>query len=245
MARVGSSPSEFLWFYEHSCPFSSLQGLVIERLGRRPLLIGGFGLMILFFILLTVCMTLQDQAEWLSYLSIFCILAIIASFCIGPGNELVKDSVVPLGPFRTHEATQVRLVLAEPLPELESSRFSAQKLTRVSGAELRGRDHLPALRSDWDESPFLRMPKASRRHRHKSPVLRMGKILSCDWLAGRVEVTEIPHSAGFGLSATRVRQSTRLPSRARKFNGERGVSRVRHESDATSVRRTRIGPKSI
>ncbi|XP_060102097.1 solute carrier family 2, facilitated glucose transporter member 9 [Heteronotia binoei] len=61
-------------------------GLVIERLGRRPLLIGGFGLMILFFVILTVCMTLQDQASWLSYLSIFCILAIIASFCIGPGG---------------------------------------------------------------------------------------------------------------------------------------------------------------
>nr|XP_008114103.1 PREDICTED: solute carrier family 2, facilitated glucose transporter member 9 isoform X1 [Anolis carolinensis]XP_008114104.1 PREDICTED: solute carrier family 2, facilitated glucose transporter member 9 isoform X1 [Anolis carolinensis] len=61
-------------------------GLVIERVGRRPLLIGGFGLMVLFFIILTVCMTLQDQAIWLRYLSIVCILAIIASFCIGPGG---------------------------------------------------------------------------------------------------------------------------------------------------------------
>ncbi|CAI5783525.1 solute carrier family 2, facilitated glucose transporter member 9 isoform X1 [Podarcis lilfordi] len=61
-------------------------GLVIERLGRRPLLIGGFGLMVLFFVVLTVCMTLQDQAVWLRYLSIVCILAIIASFCIGPGG---------------------------------------------------------------------------------------------------------------------------------------------------------------
>ncbi|XP_053114547.1 solute carrier family 2, facilitated glucose transporter member 9 isoform X2 [Hemicordylus capensis] len=61
-------------------------GLVIERLGRRPLLIGGFGLMVLFFAILTVCMTLQDQAIWLRYLSIVCILAIIASFCIGPGG---------------------------------------------------------------------------------------------------------------------------------------------------------------
>ncbi|XP_054855377.1 solute carrier family 2, facilitated glucose transporter member 9 isoform X2 [Eublepharis macularius] len=61
-------------------------GLVIERLGRRLLLIGGFGLMILFFVILTICMTLQDRGEWLSHLSIFCILAIIASFCIGPGG---------------------------------------------------------------------------------------------------------------------------------------------------------------
>uniref|UniRef100_A0ACB8E9F7 Uncharacterized protein n=1 Tax=Sphaerodactylus townsendi TaxID=933632 RepID=A0ACB8E9F7_9SAUR len=65
------------------------------------------------------------------------------------------------------------------------------------------------------------MLKASHR-RHESPVLRMGKILSCDWLAGRVEATEIPHSAGFSLSATQVRQLTQLPSRAQKFNGEGG-----------------------
>ncbi|EDL99995.1 similar to solute carrier family 2, member 9 isoform a, isoform CRA_b [Rattus norvegicus] len=61
-------------------------GLVIERLGRRPLLIGGFGLMALFFGMLTVTLTLQDQAPWIPYLSIVCILAIIASFCSGPGG---------------------------------------------------------------------------------------------------------------------------------------------------------------
>ncbi|KAL1790426.1 solute carrier family 2, facilitated glucose transporter member 9 isoform X1 [Sigmodon hispidus] len=61
-------------------------GLVIERIGRRPLLIGGFGLMALFFGTLTVTLTLQDQAPWVPYLSIVCILATIASFCSGPGG---------------------------------------------------------------------------------------------------------------------------------------------------------------
>ncbi|XP_012579536.1 PREDICTED: solute carrier family 2, facilitated glucose transporter member 9 isoform X2 [Condylura cristata] len=61
-------------------------GLVIERVGRRPLLIGGFGLMTLFFGILTVTLTLQDRAPWVPYLSIVCILAIIASFCSGPGG---------------------------------------------------------------------------------------------------------------------------------------------------------------
>ncbi|XP_067386449.1 solute carrier family 2, facilitated glucose transporter member 9 isoform X2 [Emydura macquarii macquarii] len=61
-------------------------GLAIERLGRRPLLIGGFGLMVIFFAILTVSLTLQNHTYWLPYLSIFCILAIIASFCIGPGG---------------------------------------------------------------------------------------------------------------------------------------------------------------
>ncbi|XP_030170064.1 solute carrier family 2, facilitated glucose transporter member 9 isoform X2 [Lynx canadensis] len=61
-------------------------GLVIERLGRRPLLMGGFGLMALFFGILTATLTLQDHAPWIPYLSIVCILAIIASFCSGPGG---------------------------------------------------------------------------------------------------------------------------------------------------------------
>ncbi|XP_004624725.1 solute carrier family 2, facilitated glucose transporter member 9 isoform X3 [Octodon degus] len=61
-------------------------GLVIERLGRRPLLIGGFGLMTLFFSILTATLTLQDRAPWVPYLSIVCVLAVIASFCSGPGG---------------------------------------------------------------------------------------------------------------------------------------------------------------
>ncbi|ELV13218.1 Solute carrier family 2, facilitated glucose transporter member 9 [Tupaia chinensis] len=61
-------------------------GLVIERLGRRPLLIGGFGLMAFFFGILTITLTLQDHAPWIPYLSIVGILAIIASFCSGPGG---------------------------------------------------------------------------------------------------------------------------------------------------------------
>ncbi|XP_078534602.1 solute carrier family 2, facilitated glucose transporter member 9 isoform X2 [Lissotriton helveticus] len=65
---------------------SVVSGLTIERLGRRPLLIGGFGLMAFFFGLLTVCLTLQDRASWLPYLSIVVILAVIASFCLGPGG---------------------------------------------------------------------------------------------------------------------------------------------------------------
>ncbi|KAM5271310.1 solute carrier family 2, facilitated glucose transporter member 9 [Ctenodactylus gundi] len=61
-------------------------GLVIERVGRRPLLIGGFGLMAVFFGILTVTLTLQDRAPWIPYLSIVSILLIIAAFCSGPGG---------------------------------------------------------------------------------------------------------------------------------------------------------------
>ncbi|XP_024915825.1 solute carrier family 2, facilitated glucose transporter member 9, partial [Cynoglossus semilaevis] len=63
-----------------------VSGLVIERLGRKPLLIFGFCAMAVFFSLLTVFLHFQDSASWFPYLSYACILAVIASFCSGPGG---------------------------------------------------------------------------------------------------------------------------------------------------------------
>ncbi|CAN2388560.1 carbohydrate transport, partial [Pristimantis euphronides] len=63
-----------------------VSGMTVEKLGRRILLIGGFGLMTLFFAILTVSLIYQDRAPWVPYISIVCILAVIASFCIGPGG---------------------------------------------------------------------------------------------------------------------------------------------------------------
>ncbi|XP_048400937.2 solute carrier family 2, facilitated glucose transporter member 9 isoform X2 [Stegostoma tigrinum] len=63
-----------------------ISGLTIERLGRRSLLIGGFSLMSLSFGLLTISLNLQDTVSWMPYVSVICILAVIASFCIGPGG---------------------------------------------------------------------------------------------------------------------------------------------------------------
>ncbi|XP_072435606.1 solute carrier family 2, facilitated glucose transporter member 9 isoform X2 [Chiloscyllium punctatum] len=60
--------------------------LTIERLGRRSLLIGGFSLMSFFFGLLTISLNLQNKVSWMPYVSLICILAVIASFCIGPGG---------------------------------------------------------------------------------------------------------------------------------------------------------------
>ncbi|CAH2299815.1 solute carrier family 2, facilitated glucose transporter member 9 isoform X2 [Pelobates cultripes] len=61
-------------------------GVTIEKLGRRMLLIGGFGLMTLFFAVLTISLTFQHKASWVPYISIVGILGVIASFCIGPGG---------------------------------------------------------------------------------------------------------------------------------------------------------------
>ncbi|CAH2299813.1 solute carrier family 2, facilitated glucose transporter member 9 [Pelobates cultripes] len=64
----------------------SQEGVTIEKLGRRMLLIGGFGLMTLFFAVLTISLTFQHKASWVPYISIVGILGVIASFCIGPGG---------------------------------------------------------------------------------------------------------------------------------------------------------------
>uniref|UniRef100_A0A8C7G625 Solute carrier family 2 member 9 n=1 Tax=Oncorhynchus kisutch TaxID=8019 RepID=A0A8C7G625_ONCKI len=79
-----------------------VSGLVIERIGRRPLLIFGFSAMAFFFGLLTVFLNFQDQYTWMPYLSFTCILAVIASFCSGPGGipfvltgELFEQSYRP------------------------------------------------------------------------------------------------------------------------------------------------------
>ncbi|XP_056625561.1 solute carrier family 2, facilitated glucose transporter member 9 isoform X2 [Triplophysa dalaica] len=63
-----------------------ISGLVIERVGRRPLLIFGFSSMAVCFSLLTVFLNFQDRFSWMPYLSFVSILALIASFCSGPGG---------------------------------------------------------------------------------------------------------------------------------------------------------------
>lgn len=63
-----------------------VSGLVIERIGRKPLLIFGFAAMAFFFILLTIFLNLQDRFSWMPYLSFVSILLVIASFCSGPGG---------------------------------------------------------------------------------------------------------------------------------------------------------------
>uniref|UniRef100_A0A3B4ARX2 Major facilitator superfamily (MFS) profile domain-containing protein n=1 Tax=Periophthalmus magnuspinnatus TaxID=409849 RepID=A0A3B4ARX2_9GOBI len=79
-----------------------VSGLVIERIGRKPLLIFGFSAMAVFFSLLTVFLNFQNSFPWMPYLSYICILAVIASFCSGPGGipfiltgELFEQSFRP------------------------------------------------------------------------------------------------------------------------------------------------------
>ncbi|KAF4092335.1 hypothetical protein AMELA_G00020070 [Ameiurus melas] len=63
-----------------------ISGLVIERVGRKLLLIFGFSAMAVCYSLLTVFLNFQDSYSWMPYMSFISILALIASFCSGPGG---------------------------------------------------------------------------------------------------------------------------------------------------------------
>uniref|UniRef100_A0A3Q3IMT6 Major facilitator superfamily (MFS) profile domain-containing protein n=1 Tax=Monopterus albus TaxID=43700 RepID=A0A3Q3IMT6_MONAL len=82
--------------------FGTLGCFTIERLGRRSLMIGGYLFMGLCCAGITASMLLQAQLSFMHYISMGCIVGIIAGFCIGPAGvpflitaELFKQSHRP------------------------------------------------------------------------------------------------------------------------------------------------------
>ncbi|XP_036454573.1 solute carrier family 2, facilitated glucose transporter member 11-like isoform X2 [Colossoma macropomum] len=61
-------------------------GLLIDSLGRRVLIIGGYSLMSLWCICFTITLTFQTYSSWMPYLSMACVFAFILSFGLGPGG---------------------------------------------------------------------------------------------------------------------------------------------------------------
>uniref|UniRef100_A0A674I359 Solute carrier family 2, facilitated glucose transporter member 5 n=1 Tax=Terrapene triunguis TaxID=2587831 RepID=A0A674I359_9SAUR len=74
----------------------------IEKLGRRPLIIIGFSFMGFCCAGITLALVLQATVPWMRYLSVACVIGIIAGFCMGPAGvpflmtaELFKQSHRP------------------------------------------------------------------------------------------------------------------------------------------------------
>ncbi|KAL6101379.1 uncharacterized protein ACO6RY_16637 [Pungitius sinensis] len=74
----------------------------IEKLGRRPLMIGGFTMMGICCGGITVSLILQAHLPFMRYVGVACVVGIIAGFCIGPAGvpflvtaELFKQSHRP------------------------------------------------------------------------------------------------------------------------------------------------------
>ncbi|NWH32687.1 GTR9 protein, partial [Chloropsis hardwickii] len=58
----------------------------IERLGRRPLIITGFCAMGVCSAGITISLLLQAALPWMRYVSVACVVGIIAGFCMGPAG---------------------------------------------------------------------------------------------------------------------------------------------------------------
>ncbi|XP_030132139.4 solute carrier family 2, facilitated glucose transporter member 5-like isoform X1 [Taeniopygia guttata] len=58
----------------------------IERVGRRPLIITGFCAMGVCSAGITISLLLQAALPWMRYLSVVCVVGIIAGFCMGPAG---------------------------------------------------------------------------------------------------------------------------------------------------------------
>ncbi|XP_074494184.1 solute carrier family 2, facilitated glucose transporter member 11b isoform X2 [Sebastes fasciatus] len=61
-------------------------GLLVERLGRKVLITGGYTLMSICCILFTLTLSFQDASPVMPYLSMACVFAFILSFGLGPGG---------------------------------------------------------------------------------------------------------------------------------------------------------------
>ncbi|KAM6090096.1 solute carrier family 2, facilitated glucose transporter member 5-like isoform 1-T1 [Theristicus caerulescens] len=58
----------------------------IEKLGRRPLIITGFCAMGICSAGITASLLLQTTLPWMRYISVACVVGIIAGFCMGPAG---------------------------------------------------------------------------------------------------------------------------------------------------------------
>uniref|UniRef100_UPI00398E8162 solute carrier family 2, facilitated glucose transporter member 11-like n=1 Tax=Pristiophorus japonicus TaxID=55135 RepID=UPI00398E8162 len=61
-------------------------GLMIEGLGRRVLILGGYSLMALWCAVMTITITYQASYFWVPYMTMTCLFAFILSFGLGPGG---------------------------------------------------------------------------------------------------------------------------------------------------------------
>eukprot|EP01147_Barroeca_monosierra_P010802 gene10801-2884_t len=60
--------------------------VLIDRLGRRPLLLGGLFGMSASYIILTVALYTEDKAGFMSFVSVLAVILVIVFFAVGPGG---------------------------------------------------------------------------------------------------------------------------------------------------------------
>lgn len=104
--NAGIPPPEIQYTTAGTGIIEIIAGLIgcftIEKLGRRPLMVVGFTVMGVCSAGITLALLLQEHAPFMRYVSVCCVVGIIAGFCIGPAGvpflitaELFKQSHRP------------------------------------------------------------------------------------------------------------------------------------------------------
>ena len=70
---------------------SFFQVPLMEKSGRRPLLLIGMGIMVLSASGLTAALNLQGTITWMAYVSILCLITFVVGFAIGLGQSICNS----------------------------------------------------------------------------------------------------------------------------------------------------------
>ena len=60
--------------------------VMVEKAGRKTLMIAGLAGMMFDCILLTICLALQQYGAWIGYVSIILVILFVVFFATGPGS---------------------------------------------------------------------------------------------------------------------------------------------------------------
>ncbi|XP_041811940.1 solute carrier family 2, facilitated glucose transporter member 11 [Chelmon rostratus] len=87
-AGISDDKIQYITIGTGTCEFTAciMCNLLIERKGRRFMLMGGFILMTIWAIVFTIALLLEHHISWMPYLSMTCIFTYILSFGMGPAG---------------------------------------------------------------------------------------------------------------------------------------------------------------
>ncbi|XP_062853066.1 solute carrier family 2, facilitated glucose transporter member 11 [Trichomycterus rosablanca] len=87
-AGIADEHIQYVTIVTGTCEFTAciLCNLLIEKQGRRQLLIGGYVLMTCWALVFTVALSFQHIVHWMPFLSMVCVFTYILSFGMGPAG---------------------------------------------------------------------------------------------------------------------------------------------------------------
>ncbi|XP_042563823.1 solute carrier family 2, facilitated glucose transporter member 11-like [Clupea harengus] len=87
-AGIDPAAIQYITIGTGTCEFTAciISNLLIERQGRRVLLMGGYILMSGWAVVFTLALSFEHKVTWMPYLSMACIFTYILSFGMGPAG---------------------------------------------------------------------------------------------------------------------------------------------------------------